>query len=135
MSKPGFVSAVAVCFMSSLVTGVGASNMLELGAKPKETSILAIGTVPVQKKIPLSLGGLRTEEAALPPLPLTREERMALRAKHAASRQRAVTNARRTNRKKKPGLRSKRHQQKPVAVQETNEDIVLFDEFGKPSIE
>ncbi len=77
---------------------VHASGLLELGNNPSKDTILAIGSAPAKKIIPLNLGTLRTEEAKLPPAPLTRSQRMALRAKKAASRQHQVTNARRRQR-------------------------------------
>lgn len=79
-----------------------ASGMLELGVKKQTETILTIGTAPPKKKIELDLGNLRTREAQLPPAPLTRTERMALRAKRAVARQRQVSNARRHRRENKP---------------------------------
>ena len=72
-----------------------AEGLLELESKPSKKTIVAIGSVPDKKIIPLNLGSLRTSHAQLPPAPLTRSERMMLRAKRAVSRQKAVTNARR----------------------------------------
>ncbi|MEP1207225.1 MAG: hypothetical protein ABJM29_06610 [Rhizobiaceae bacterium] len=72
-----------------------AEGMLELKSKTSKQTIVPIGTAPKKKIIPLKLGSLRTSEAQLPAAPLTRSERMMLRAKRAVSRQKAVTNARR----------------------------------------
>ena len=72
-----------------------ASGLLELGSKPSKDTIVPIGRAPEKKSITLDLGSLRTREAQLPPAPLTRGERMMLRAKRAMSRQQAVSNARR----------------------------------------
>jgi len=74
---------------------IQASSLLELGKSSSKKTIVSIGSVPEKKAIPLNLGLLRTDEAQLPPPPLTRQERMMLRAKRAVSRQTAVTNARR----------------------------------------
>ena len=92
-------AAKLVLIFSIVLWGLPASaqqnGMLELGTKKSKNTIVPIGTVPPKKTIPLKLGALRTEEAQLPPAPLTRSQRMALRAKRAMSRQRAVLNANR----------------------------------------
>ena len=83
-------------------TVAAASGMLELGVKKQSETILTIGTAPPKKKIELDLGSLRTRDAQLPPAPLTRTERMALRAKRAVARQRQVSNARRHRQESRP---------------------------------
>ena len=97
MSKFHLASFLTVFSMLiSLSIGQATANgVLELGTKSPDQTIVAIGSVPEKKKIQLELGGLRTREAQLPPAPLTRNERMALRAKRAVDRQRQVSNARR----------------------------------------
>lgn len=104
------------------------SGLLELGTKPTKDTIVPIGTVPSKKTIPLNLGTLRTEEAKLPPAPLTRSERQALRAKRAMSRQRAVGNASRQ--------RMAQRQQQPVreAEYDLDEQIPLGAD-GEPVLE
>ena len=94
------------------------NGLLELGTKPPKNTIVPIGSAPAKKTIPLKLGALRTEEAKLPPAPLTRSERMALRAKRAMSRQRAVSNASRQR-------VAERHRQPPPkeAVYDAQEEI------------
>ncbi|MGI9365356.1 MAG: hypothetical protein ACR2O8_09255 [Rhizobiaceae bacterium] len=114
-----------------LVIGLGLSahaneaGMLELGKKPEKETILAIGSTAPKKKIELDLGALRTDEATLPPAPLTRSERMALRARLAVSRQKAVSNARR----RQPLDRS------PVNRDDFDQDIFAVDENGEPIME
>ena len=105
------------------------AGMLELGTKKTKDTIVPIGTVPQKKTIPLKLGALRTEEAQLPPAPLTRSQRMALRAKRAMSRQRAVSNA---NRQRV----AERHRQPPPkeAEYDFDEEIPLGSD-GEPVLE
>lgn len=105
------------------------SGMLELGAKKPKDTIVPIGTVPPKKIIPLNLGALRTEEAQLPPAPLTRTQRMALRAKRAMSRQRAVSNASRQP-------LAQRHRQPPQkeANYDLDEEIPMGSD-GEPVLE
>ena len=95
---------LALALMCSSVPA-HASGLLELGSKPAKQTIVPIGKAPEKQSISLNLGSLRTREAQLPPAPLTRSERMMLRAKRAMSRQRAVTNARRQRVSHQPNRR------------------------------
>lgn len=101
------------------------AGMLELGKRPEKETILPIGSTAPKRKIELNLGALRTDEVTLPPAPLTRSERMALRARLAVSRQKAVSNARR----RQPLDRS------PVNRDDFDQDIFAVDENGEPIME
>lgn len=105
------------------------TGLLELGAKKSKDTIVPIGTVPPKKVIPLDLGALRTEEAQLPPAPLTRSQRMALRAKRAMSRQRAVSTASRQR-------VAERHQQPPPKEPDYDfDEEVPLGSDGEPVLE
>ena len=101
MNRPMMRNILCVPMSGLLVIGMNLpataneAGMLELGKRPEKETILSIGSTAPKRKIELDLGALRTEEANLPPAPLTRSERMALRARLAVSRQNAVSNARR----------------------------------------
>ncbi|NKB53878.1 MAG: hypothetical protein GKR97_16965 [Rhizobiaceae bacterium] len=98
MTRPALIVPMLSLTLILAAVPVHASSLLELGKKPSKETIVSIGSAPIKKNIPLNLGDLRTVEAKLPPAPLTRSQRMALRAKKAASRQQQVTNARRRQR-------------------------------------
>ena len=94
-----------VMVLASASAPAHATGLVELGSKPAKKTIVPIGRAPEKKSISLDLGSLRTREAQLPPPPLTRRERMMLRAERAMSRQQAVTNARRQRVSHQPNRR------------------------------
>lgn len=93
MTRSAILASLAALALISESQTAQSGSMLELGTKTAKETIVPIGTVPEKKIIPLKLGSLRTDEAKLPPPPLTRSERMMLRAKRAVSRQQEVTKA------------------------------------------
>jgi hypothetical protein len=95
MLRPAMLALLSGLILTVSAATSSAANFLELGQRPSKETILSIGRVPVKKNISLDLGGIRTGEAQLPPAPLSRSERMALRSRMAVSRQRDVSNARR----------------------------------------
>ena len=101
-----FVAKMLVLVLMCASVPVQASGLLELGSKPAKETIVPIGKTPEKRSISLDLGSLRTREAQLPPAPLTRSERMMLRAKRAMSRQQAVTDARRQRISHQPNRRT-----------------------------
>ena len=129
MLKHVKLAMIFVLVLWALPASAQQNGLLELGSKKSKNTIVPIGTVPPKKTIPLNLGALRTEEAQLPPAPLTRSQRMALRAKRAMSRQRAVSNA---NRQRV----AERHRRPPPkeADYDFDEEIPLGSD-GEPVLE
>ncbi|MEP0941649.1 MAG: hypothetical protein ABJH63_16665 [Rhizobiaceae bacterium] len=124
------VKLAVICglLLCTLPASAEQTGLLELGTKSTKDTIVPIGSVPAKKIIPLELGSLRTEEAQLPPAPLTRSQRMALRAKRAVSRQRAVGEARRsrnTSRSHKP----------PQKVEYDMDEEIPMGSNGEPVLE
>ncbi len=109
--------------LATMSVPASATTILELSKKPGSKTILNIGTAPPEKKTPLNLGALRTREAQLPAAPLSRSQRMTLRAKMAVDRQRAVQHARRERK-----VIKREHDD------EFDEEIAI-DEFGQPYME
>ena len=126
-------AASAALIFSGLVSISHASNLVQLDKKPASKTIVAIGTVPEPKKVPLDLGPLRTGEPKLPGGVLTRQERMELRARRALERQRQVTRASRKRvTRRSAGPTKKRRIQPPSYDGEVE---VALDENGQPTME
>ena len=95
MFRPAMLALSTGLILTANIASGNAASFLELGQQTPKDTILSIGTTPEPKTISLNLGSLRTGEAQLPPPPLTRAERMALRARMGVTRQQDVSNARR----------------------------------------
>lgn len=122
------ILAFCVLLVGLMATSVPtlASNILELGKSTRDNSIVTLGTAPPKKITQLDLGGLRTREAQLPAAPLTRSQRMTVRAKLAIRRQEAVRNAVR----ERKVIRRKRE-----GDAEGEEPEIAINEFGEPYME
>lgn len=124
------VKLAVICgfLLGALPASAEQAGLLELGTKSTKDTIVPIGSVPAKKIIPLNLGSLRTDEAQLPPAPLTRSQRMALRAKRAVSRQRAVGDARRSR-------NVSRSQKPPQNVEYDLDEEAPMGSDGEPVLE
>jgi hypothetical protein len=130
MVKPVKLAVFCGLILATLPVSAQETGLLELGVTPPKDTIVPIGSVPPKKVIALDLGALRTDEAQLPAAPLTRSQRMALRAKKAMSRQRAVSNASRQR-----VARRQRQQRPPEDVMYDQDEGFPMGPDGEPILE
>ena len=128
MMNPARMAVVCGILLCASPVSAQENGLLLLGTSKSKDTIVPIGSAPPKKTIPLDLGSLRTEEVQLPPAPLTRSERMALRAKRAMSRQRAVSNASRNR-------VAQRRQQPPKDVEYDLDEQMPLGADGQPILE